>query len=252
MDEPRPVTVPALLGVALGLLVVLSAAAMLLRPKDGELGPEAGREMLAERFGELATPDGFEVRGARKLAGGQLQVTLAAPGEAPAEPAPLPFEGNVAPKTKSKSMGGGRPGMGGMGGWDPKNRTEWDKLALREAGPGPVEVTFLFASKRKRAEALLDSQFGRARFKDIAHLRGEGEAVPIDSGRLDWGGFEATWVQLRHYQLTDDRVPTSHDTVRVNLTTGPEARVLYLRWPRTYPGGIEPVEAWLAALEPGA
>ena len=244
MDDPRPVSVPALLGIALGVLVVLAAAATLLRPMEGELGAEAGRAALEERFESLTAPDGFEVQGARRLPGGLLSVTLGGPGDAPEEPEPLPFDGQVAPKSVKRSHGKSE--------WDPRNRTAWAELALREAGPGPIEVTLLFAGKRKRAEALLDTQFGHTRFKDIAHLRGEGEAVPIDSGRLDSRGYEATWVQLRHYQLTDDRVPTSHDTVRVNLTTGEEARVLYLRWPRTHPGGVEPAKAWLAALTPRA
>lgn len=245
MDDARPVTIPTLLGIALGLLVVASAAAMLLRPKEGELGAEFGRAALEERFDWGELPAGFEVRGARRLPGGLLSVTLAAPGDLPAEPEPLPFDGQVAPKPSKSGFGRSDKSK-----WDPRNRTAWAELSLREAGQAPVEVTLLLAERRKRAEALLDSQFGQTRFKDIAHLGGEGEAVPVDSGRLDWHGYEATWIQLRHYQLTDDRVPTSHDTVRVNLTTGEEARVLYLRWPRTHPGGLEPARAWLKALTP--
>jgi hypothetical protein len=243
MDEPRSLTTPSLLGILVGLAVVATATAALLVRRGHELGREAGTLALEERF-ELADslPGGFEVRGARQLSSTELYVSLGAPGEAPEEPAPLPFKGRVGPKKKRSRQG--------HGSWDPKNRTEWEQVGLREAGAAPVEAGVLFAMGKKRGDAFLGDQFSRIQFKDIANVDGEGEAVPVDSGHLDWHGFEATWIQLRHFKLTDDRIPTCHDTVRVNLTTTGEARVLYLRWARGYPGGVSAVVAWLSALAP--
>ena len=246
MYESRFLTTPSIFGISAGVGLILLAVVALLTGGGGSLGPESGQQALEERFVlSLPLPGDFEVTDARQLSGSELYITLAAPGERLTEPEPLAFEGNVAPKQKPSH---GRPSRS----WDPRNQTEWKRVAMREAGKPPVEAAFLMVEGREKADALLLEQFGRIRFKDLEDVGGQGEAIPIDSGTIDWSGYEATWVHFRHYELTRDRTPTCHDTLRVNLTTTTEARVLYLRWPRTYPGGGSAVEGWLSALSPKA
>ena len=244
MDDSRFLTTPSVFGIASGVGLILLTVVALLTGGGGSLGADAGHLALEERFElSLPLPGGFEVTGARQFSGSELYVTLAAPGEQPPEPEPLAFEGNVAPNQRRSY---GQPSRS----WDPKSHTEWNRVALREGGKAPVEAAFLLVEGRKKGDALLLEQFGRIRFKDLEHVGGQGEAIPIDSGTIDWNGYEATWVHFRHYVLTSDRIPTCHDTLRVNLTTTTEARVLYLRWPRTYPGGVSVVESWLSAVSP--
>ena len=247
MPEARPLTTPGLFGIVAGLAVVALAVAALAIRSGAELGPEAGQEALEARF-DIAGPfpGGFEVRAARQISGAELYVSLTLPGELPEELAPLPFEGKVAPRSKK---GWGRPKKK-SGDWGSASRTDWKKVALRGEGAPPLEARLLFVEGKEDGDALLTAQFGRIRFKDIDHLASEGEALPIDSGHLDWNGYEATWIQLRHYELTEDRTPTCHDTFRVNLTTTGEARVLYLRWPRGYTGDVSAAEEWLSVLTP--
>lgn len=243
MNDSRLLTTPSLFGIAFGVGVILLTVVALLTG-GGALGVDEGHLALEERFElSLPLPGDFELKAARQLSGSELYITLAAPGAPSEEPEPLAFEGNVAPKPK-RSMG--RRPMG----WDPRNRTEWERVAMREVGKSPVEAAFLLVDGRKKGDALLLDQFGRIRFKDLGNVSGQGEAISIDSGTIDWNGYEATWIHFRHYELTRERKPTCHDTLRVNLTTTTEARVLYLRWPRTYPGGVSAAEDWLSVLSP--
>lgn len=242
-DSSEQLRVPKVLAILLGVLAVGAGAAGLLRSSITELSVDEGQSRLAERFssrGQL--PFGFELRSARKLSKHQLYLSFSQPGEAAPELEVLPFEGKVA----SNKDGKGRKGRGHG---EDRPKTEWHKLELREAGPDPVEAAFLFVDDHDKADALLDAQFGHVRFRDIEHLRADGEPLPIDSGHLDWGDYEAGWVHLRHYEKEDGK-PTSHDTLRVNLSTGQEARVLYLRWARSVPAEVAAAEAWLLAFQP--
>ena len=92
-------------------------------------------------------------------------------------------------------------------------------------------------------------QFGSLRFKDFKRLDEAGERVPVDNGKLDWGGYEATFIRVRDFHRVHEE-PTFTDTVRVNLTLGSRCCVLYLRWPRMLPGNSAGAEAFLAALQP--
>jgi hypothetical protein len=246
---------PKVLAVCLGVLTVGAGAAGLLRGSVPQLPLEQAGAELAERFAMAqVTPLGLELSSAHQLGRHELYVTFRGASDEPEQELdPLPFEGKVASDKGSR----GRRGRRKDGTERPK--TEWEKLALRDKGPDPVEASFLFVEDKKKAEALLDSQFGRVKFKDFEDIPADGEVLPIDSGHLDWGDYEADWVHLRHYEKTDgkksgrkkaNKVPTSHDTLRVNLTTGPEARVLYLRWARAVPGDVAAAETWLAAFQP--
>lgn len=239
-DASQRLTAPSVLGILLGLAVVGGTVWQLLDRRSEQLGAEAGQSALEERF-ELSEPFafGFTVREARRLPKDELYVTLAA-GEDIEEPEPLAFEGRIAKKKEKQS--GGRPGRGGAGhGASREDGTEWGKVQLGEVGTPPVEAAFLFVEGKEKGDVLLGGQFG-VHFKDLSGLGSEGEAVPIESGYEAWGPYDANWIHLRHYQLVDG-VPTSHDTVRVNLTTTSEARVVYLRWPRTHPA--DPEQVWL-------
>ncbi len=124
----------------------------------------------------------------------------------------------------------------------------WHTLAEGEAGRAPVEAALVWYPF-ERADEVLDKQFGRLRFKDFKHLDEAGERVPVDNGKLDWGGYEAPFIRVRDFHRVH-KEPTFTDTVRVNLTLGQRCCVLYLRWPRTLPGSREGAEAVLAVLQP--
>ena len=241
---PRP-TGPLVLAIALGVTAVAGSAGWLFVKAAPELSPEEGRRILERHFRVEGAPLGFEVRSARRLGKGRYYVTLAPPGGPPADPPPLPFEGEVA-------EGGGKEGWGGRGGargGGPRKRTEWEKVVVGEPAP-PAEASLLvIENDKERGDRVLEEQFAEVRFKDIERVRADGEAVAIDSGTLDWGPFEADWVQHRHFEKAGG-VPTFHDTLRVNLSLGRNARVLYLRWPRGAPGGVAAAEELLAGLRP--
>lgn len=234
MNETQESIRPAgVLGVGLGLLVLLGLVFGVMPRMAKDLDAAAVEAALVERF-ELE--EGLFLEGAQ---GKQLsktdQVFTLYSTEDP-EPDPLPFDGKVAKKNRGKK-------------WDPDNKTEWGKVQLEEGEADPHEVTLYVSSNQKHAARILDGQFSEVRFKDLKRLSSEGEALPVNSGHIEWDGYRANWVHLRHYQLVDE-VPTSHDTIRVNLTTGREARVLYVRWPRTFEAHLAPVELWLSRLLP--
>ena len=95
---------------------------------------------------------------------------------------------------------------------------------------------------------MLEGQFGALRFQDFKHISWDGAQVPVDSGEFLWAGYEAKYIRVRDFYRVEEK-PTFTDTVRVNLTLGRDARVLYLRWPRGMPGDVESAEAFLAVLK---
>ncbi len=239
-------TTPALLAVLLGVGTIAAAVAGLLRQSTQELGAPAGVEALSERFDVQGdTPFELEVAGARRLPRGELYVGLVPASGLASEPDPAPFNGRIAPKRSRRDRRGG--GRGSRGPKEPG--TEWGKIVVGETETLPVEAAFLFAEGTERADALLREQFSSLKYKDIGNLKSDGETVPTESGQLAWGTFDAKWVALRHYELVDG-VPTFHDTLRVNLTTSAEARVLYMRWARGLPADPKAVDAMLAVYSP--
>jgi len=120
-----------------------------------------------------------------------------------------------------------------------------------EEGPAdtpPVEVAYIWYPP-KLAESVLEKQFSAVRFRDLKHLPKHGGDVPMDSGHLSWGRYDAGYVRHRHFRLVDEE-PTFHDSLRINLTLGRQACVLYMRWPQGTPGHVAAAEELLAAYAP--
>ena len=243
MESPRPLTTPSLLGIALGLAVLAAVTLSFLRRGVEELSIEEARDLLHARFEVGEVPGGLELSGGHRFAGGQIEldfaggVDLAAGGRRQDPSEEPPASDGMA--VSSRETGSGHP-----------EHVDWEQLPEGEPGRPPAQATLVLVPGRKRAHAFLQQQFSKLRYKDIGRVSSRGEVLPMESGKLDWQGFLATWVRLRHYEFDSEGIPTFHDTLRVNLTTGDEARVLYLRWERGLPGGVSAAQAWLDALEP--
>lgn len=93
-------------------------------------------------------------------------------------------------------------------------------------------------------------------YKGIEQVSAKGEALPLDAGRVPWGPYEVPWVHLRHFERVDGRA-TFHDTLRIDLSSGPNALILHLAYaPRARASQLD-LAPFLAAWgppmgEPGA
>ena len=79
------------------------------------------------------------------------------------------------------------------------------------------------------AEAVLKKQFGRISFEDLSQISEKGGETAMDTGHLVWAGYRLPWVRTRFFRKVDGEA-TFHDSLRVNLTRGRHALVLYARW----------------------
>jgi len=260
-DARAPESLGAVLGLGLGLAVILAAVLATFAPTPP---PPEGSAWLAEHFDPRgAPPFGLQVAPSLRFPDGQVVVRLldpAAPLEATAEPVPPSPQGpgSFGGGERGGPSGGGRdgprgaPGGGGFGGGGsfsgPGPRTDWSAVAVSESGAAPVEVAFT-SYPRSRTKAIVEGLFGSLRFRGIGEIGGQGGEMPIDSGHLDWFGYEASYVHLRHFEKVAGE-PRFHDTLRVNLTLGERATVLHARWARGQAGSLEPVEALLANYAP--
>ena len=261
-DASAPESIGAVLGLGLGLAVILAAAVATFAPAPA---PPEGTAWLAERFDPRGAPP-FDLAPApsMRFPDGQVVVRLVdprAPVEEPAEPIPMgpgSFAGGGdrdGPSMGSRDgPGGGRGGGGGFGGGGmfpgPGPRTDWSAVAVSESGAAPVEVAFAHYPAG-RTKATVTQLFGSLRFRGIGEIGGQGGEMPIDSGHLDWFGYEAAYVHLRHFEKVAGE-PRFHDTVRVNLTLDERATILHVRWARGQAGSLEPVKALLATYAPRA
>lgn len=212
------------LGLGVGIAVIAAAALLPLIPLAGDLDPG---EFLRTSFGvQGQLPHGLVPVRAVSFAGGEQVVLLRHPERSSLE--------HDAPQwelpTKDKRGGFGR-------GSEHKKKPEtfdWTVVPVVEDGGAPVEVALALFPTRKGAK-VVESQFHGLGFEDATRLPKSGKTVPVDSGYLDWGSYEAPFIQLRHYGR-DESGPGFWDTLRVNLTVESKARILYLRWPRGQAG----------------
>lgn len=230
------------LAVAVGLAAIAGAAVSLFRPGVTELD---GPTLLAERFDVRAEPPfGLAVGEALRMANGEVHVVLAGPGS-DAEDPPLP-ELDVAPDAAPDPAGDPAPAP--PAGPPGPPRTDWSKVPVGPEGSPPVEAAFVWYP-RGTGEAVLRRQFAETRFRDVEHLFGEQEDMAVEMGEIEWGPYWASYVRTRHFRKVEGR-PTFHETVRVNLSRGRSACVLYVRWGRGLPGSVEGAKAVLAAYGP--
>lgn len=246
-DGERPGRV---LGTTLALGVLLAAVALLV---GRSTEPLDGAALVAEHFEVEELPFAFEVVDARRLALGERVVVLADPDgwralELPLEPVQADAEqGREGPPQggDGRRMGGGlQPGDPG---WKPG---PWAGIELGEEGAPPREAALVWYPL-SRADDVLERQFQRVQFQDVAMLGWEGGSTPVDSGYLDWQGYRAGFVHVRTFERRGGE-PTFRDHLRVNLSVAGECCVLYLAWPRGQRGSRVAVEELVTALVPRA
>jgi len=233
--DPERESLGGIVGMGLGLMMILSVGVMALFPTARDTDAAS---LLSATFGVMGDlPYGLEPVRAVSFATGEQLVLLR-------DPARSSEEDNAPRWLPSKS---GATWQIRFGKEISKIETfDWSTIPVAKEGQPPVEVALaLFPAKT--AKKIVQAQFNGIHFEDVTQLPMAGKTVPVDAGHLDWGPFEAPYIQLRHYGR-DATGPEFWDTLRVNLTSGSQARVLYMRWPRGQAGHKDRAIELLAAL----
>ncbi len=234
--EPSRESPGGVLRMGCGLVVIVGALLFALLPQSSEADPQA---RLAECF-ELVgpVPFGFQPTRAILFGTGQEFILMgrgSGDGEIDSAPDWLP------PQSK---------GWGSYKGEAKSVETfDWSSVEVDNGPNDPMEVAIGLFSGAKGSRAI-QSQFAGVKYEDITRLPKNGQAVPVDSGRIRWGPYEAPFVLMRHFGRDADG-PGFWDTLRVNLSVGSRLRVLYLRWGRGQAGGVEHANAFLRIFDPG-
>lgn len=235
--ERRPESTGAVIGIGAALAVILAAVLAILalqeRPLDGAAWLAERLDVPEERSSSL------EYAEALRLVDGQTVVILRDPTATPEPPA------DPAPKSKGPGGYGGHGGGGSAWGGD---KVDWAALEVAADGGAPIEVAFTGYAEKK-TKAMLLRLFSQVRFRGVEEIGGAGGELPVAIGRLDWHGYEASYVHARQFEKVAGD-PAFHDTVRVNLTTGDRALVLFARWPRGAAGSPDWLEEFLADYAP--
>ena len=244
--EPRHEHPLVVLGIAVGLLALVGAVGFqfFLQPASVD-----GVALLGDRLGVTDLPLGFEVESAERLPSGEELVRLLDPDAPPPPPppeAPPEEEGEEDPAPASDRGGRGHGG-GDRGGWG-KKKYDWGKVPEGEPGLPPAEITFVWYPRRT-ANSVFRSQFERLSFRDLREIDWDGGRTVVDSGKLPWDAYEAHFVRERIFRREDEK-PRFHDVLRVNLTVGELACILFLTWPDGLPGSKAAAEEVLASLHP--
>jgi hypothetical protein len=224
MSDPNAERAPggigagALVGIALGLMVLAAAAAFLL---VGRGGPVDGRAELQAAFGGASLPFGLEVVSATRMAAGETLVVLERSG-APPEP----------PRQEPKPAAGQEP-----------PRVDWSALPIPAAQEPPRQVALLLADGA-RGRAVLDALLRDVVARDRRDLGAEGGTVIVDRGRLDFRGWDSDWIHLRTFEAGG----TFRDAVRVSLSTPERPCVLTATWPRGSAASKALLDALIAPL----
>jgi hypothetical protein len=234
-DGPERESLGGIVGMGLGLMMILSVGITALFPAARDT--DATSLMVASFGVEGALPYGLEPTRAVSFATGEQLVLLRDPDR--------PSEEGDAPRWLPSKSGAG---------WQIRftqakvkvETFDWSTVPVDTEGQPPIEAA-LAIFPAKTGKKVLQGQFHGLQFEDITRLPMAGKAVPVDAGHLPWGPFEAPYIQLRHYGR-DASGPGFWDTLRVNLTVGSKARILYLRWPRGQAGSKDSAVELLAAL----
>ena len=212
------------LAAALGLAAVGGATALLIGSRPRAID---GQELLAATFDEGALPFDLRVASASRLPTGERTVVLEPPGLEPEAPPP-PFE----PKPPVEGAPPGKP-------------FDWSQVPLGEPGKPPRQALIVWFPE-STAEAQLRSLFHEIPWRDLRDIGDGGGLLPLDSGKLDWGGYDAPYVHLRAFEPG----ATFRDSIRVNVSAAGSRCALHVLWPRGAQGSKEVVSKLLAALAP--
>lgn len=211
------------LGIALGLLLLGGLIGVLVGLRGKEID---GAAELERRLGVRALPFELVVTRAHESALGETVVVL---GGLASEPAPpLADSGpKAAPDSAPRAA---------------SDRIDWKAIDLGAQGAAPIEATFLFftGTSHEKVHAIFQSM----PFRDVSKLEDEGGMVVVETGKLDWRGFDAIWTHQRHYA----RPGTFTDAIRVDVSLPNAPALLTLRWPRGKRASKPVLDVVLAAL----
>ena len=238
-----PITPIGILGIALAMLLLAGAAFGLLQAGDRDLEDASS---LKRAFSIAALPGNWTQVQVRGLRDGREVYLFEDPSAG--EPAALPPdpEPDVKPANKSKSSSG--PGAGRGGKRRNSDKKRWLRLVVGRENQPPRRMA-LVRLPLNRAESELKSLFQGLSYKDLEEVGEDGGDLPMDSGRIDWGSYEAPFVRVRHLYQEDEK-PTFHESIRVNLTLGREAWVALFAWDPRLPGNLAWVEQTLGEFQP--
>lgn len=235
-----PESIAGVLGAGAVIVIALATGLSILGKRARVLDPQ---QTFAGWFEPTELPFGLRPLEAARQADGEVLLRLADPASEP-EPEPEPPKVQPAPESSK----GAAP------------RFDWSAIAIGPEGSPPSEgmlVTWPLAAARAQLESLFSvraagtSENLREQSRGLDPLAGlgpEGGRRVLASGRLEWGEFEAPYVQERKFEAGG----TFIDTLRINLSGEREALVLFLRWPRGSPASQERAEELLASLKRAA
>jgi hypothetical protein len=222
-----------------GVLALFGGLALLGMTFSGQCSRSAQaieeEPFLNEVFDPVGSPLGWKVDGCESVPDGRVMLRYSPLGDATPE--------FVADEQEAEALSKMPKRMGKM---QPK---PWGHLKQRE-GFGPSGALLV----RHPIKTSLDQRkklFRGLNYKGIESLNFMGEALPMDGGRIPWGPYEVPWVHLRHFERVDGE-PTFHDTLRVDLTSGPRALILHLAFPPRARARHEDLEPFVAAWLPPA
>ncbi len=219
-EAGTPVRAGLVLACTAGFVLLAGAVGLLATQSTRAANPQATLERWFE-VGEL--PAGLELVEAHVLARGDVVVLIKHEGEGEEAPRNTPEEGKD---------------------FEP---FDWSTVPVGAAGTAPREaIVAEIPLEHARAELQQLFEFGQDLGGDWKSVPRSGGKRVLERGRLDWGELAAPYVLEREFENGG----TFRDTLRVNLSSTTEARILVARWNRGFPASREPVQALIAALRP--
>ncbi|MFT4537730.1 MAG: hypothetical protein ACI841_000822 [Planctomycetota bacterium] len=244
--QPKGVASPfSVVGIGFGLLLIVST---LLSQLPQPVASIDAAELLGQRFSAHEQPFGFPVMRAERYRAGEEFLTFGVAADVEAEDERL--------AAKKIVCGGDMEGRGGWGGGGHgahsgmQSTRDWTALFLDREGGEPLEVGLVWYPL-KLAKKVLPKQFGSVQYTDIGELGDKGGVALIESGSLDWWGYQVHYRLERHFELHDGE-PAFRDKLRANLSLGTLGNVIHLRWPVGVLGDKEALATALKAFEPAS
>jgi hypothetical protein len=218
-EPARTAGAGAVVGVALVLMLLAALTAFLIVSRGGAID---GPAQLESAFGVRTIGPEYTIESAREMPGGARLVTFV-DASAPPEAA------QVVPDPKAKK---------------PKDEhVDWSLLTIPPATARPRRVTFQFLAPGAGHDVVA-SFFHDVDRKSIEELGPQGGKVTMETGKLAWRGFDATWVHERAFEAGG----TFRDCMRVDLSLAKKPCVMTAEWSRGEPGSKAALDEVLEAL----
>jgi hypothetical protein len=219
------------LGVAFGLFLLLSLLLGILSQRASKADAPA---LLSAWFEVGELPFGLEVDSAVTQARGEEVVLLSRP-DAPEE----------TPRAE-------RPEGEDDDEDEEDDSFDWSTIPIGPEGTPPLAVMVIHYPKGL-AESELTRLFetGGDRWDDddemeMLDVGSEGGRTVMERGRLPWQEYSTSFIHERELEYGG----TFRDAIRVNVSLPKRACVIFVRWPRGFPGSKDDAKEVLAAFKP--